>query len=82
MTNEDYSGLKIANLMKQINIFNICKLHIYYIINLMFRVKNNTITEALENKFEIVHHHYPIQHSENNFTGTEKYFKVSKWAIT
>ena len=82
MTTEDYSGLKIANLMKQINIINICKLHIYYIINLMFRVKNNTITEALENKFEIVHHHYPIQHSKTNFTGTEKYFKVSKWAIT
>ena len=82
MTTEDYSGLKIANLMKQINIFNICKLHIYYIINLMFRVKNNTITEALENKFEIVHHHYPIQHSKTNFTGTEKYFKVFKWAIT
>ena len=30
----------------------------------MFRVKNNTIPEALVNKFEIVHHHFPTRHSE------------------
>ena len=33
----------------------------------MFRVKNNIIPEAFENKFEIVHYHYPTRHSKNDF---------------
>ena len=32
----------------------------------MLRDKNNTITEAVENKVEILHHHYPTKHSERN----------------
>ena len=59
MTSEDYSGLKIEDMMKTIGILDIYKLNIYHVINLMFRVKNNTKPEAFENKFEIVHHHYP-----------------------
>ena len=31
----------------------------------MLRVKNNTIPEAFENKFEIVHHHYLTRHSKS-----------------
>ena len=33
----------------------------------MHRVKNNTIPEAFENNFEILHHHYPTRDSGNNF---------------
>ena len=33
----------------------------------MLRVKNNTIPEAFENNFEILHHHYPTRDSGNNF---------------
>ena len=42
----------------------------------MFRVKNNTLPEAFENKLEIVHHHYPTKHSENNFIEPKIYFKL------
>ena len=52
VTSEDYSGLKIENLIEKTGILNIYKLNIYHIINLMFRVKNNTIPEAFVNKFE------------------------------
>ena len=57
MVPEDYSGLKIEDMTRKIGILN--RLNIYHVINLMFRVKNNTKPEAFENKFEIVHHHYP-----------------------
>ena len=64
VASENYSGLKIEDLMEKTGILNIYKLNIYHVINLMFRVKNNTIPEALVNKFEIVHHHFPTRHSE------------------
>ena len=59
VTSEDYSGLKIEDLMEKTGILNIYKLSIYHVINLMFRVKKNTIPEAFVNKSEIVHHEYP-----------------------
>ena len=67
VTAEDYSGFKIEDLMEKTGIINIYKLNIYHVINLMFRVKNSTIPEALVNKFEIVHHPYQTRHSKNNF---------------
>ena len=48
----------------------------------MFRVKNHTILEAFDNEFEIIHHHYPKRHSENNFTEPKIYFKATKFAIS
>ena len=82
VTSEDYSGLKIEDLMEKTGILNIYKLNIYHVINLMFRVKNNTIPEAFINKFEIVHHYYPTRHSENNLTELKIYFKATKFAIS
>ena len=38
VTSEDYSGLKIEDLMEKTGILNIYKLNIYHVINLMFRV--------------------------------------------
>ena len=68
--------------MEKTGILNIYKLNIYHVINLMFRVKNNTIPEVFVNKFEIVHHHYPTRHSENNFIEPKIYFKATKFAIS
>ena len=48
----------------------------------MFRVKNKTIPETFENKFEIVHHHYPTRHSENSFTEPKIHFMATKFAIS
>lgn len=47
ITSKDYSGSKIENLMEK-TFFNIYKLNIYHVINLIFRVKNNTIPKAFE----------------------------------
>ena len=82
VTSEDYSGLKIEDLMEKTSILSIYKLNIYHIINLMFRVKNNTIPEASVNTFETVHHHYLTRHSENNFVEPKIYFKATKFAIS
>ena len=43
MTSEDYSGLKIEDLMKKIGILDLYKLNIHHAINLMFTVKSKTI---------------------------------------
>ena len=48
----------------------------------MLGVKNNTIPEAFENKFEIIHCHCPTKHSENNFIEPQIYFKATKFAIS
>ena len=40
---------------EKIGILNILKLNVSHEINLIFRIINNTIPEAFENKFEIVH---------------------------
>ena len=82
VTSEDYSGLKTEDLIEKTGILNIYKLNIYHIINLMFRVKNNAIPEVFVNKFEIVHHHYPTWHSENNFTEPKIYFMATKFATS
>ena len=54
MTSQDYSGLKIEDMMRKIVILDIYILNIYHVINLRFRVKNNTKPEAFEDKFIII----------------------------
>ena len=54
VTSEDYSGLKIEDLMEKTGILNIYKLNIYHVINLMFKFTNNATPEMFVNKFEIV----------------------------
>ena len=48
----------------------------------MFRVKNNTIPEALRTKFQIVQHNYATRHSEHNFAEPKITFKTTKFAIS
>ena len=55
--------------MDNLGILNIYKLNIYPTVNLMFRVKNNTIQEAFQTKFQIVQHNYATRHSENPHVG-------------
>ena len=51
MTSLDYKNLKSEAIMVRFDILNVYKLNIYYTVNLMFRVKNNTIPEAFRTKF-------------------------------
>ena len=46
------------------------------------RVKNNTIPESIENKFEIIYHHHPTRHSKNNYNEPNIYFKSTKFTIS
>ena len=33
----------------------------------MFRIKRNSISETLQNKFKVIEHNYSTRHSEYNF---------------
>ena len=52
MTSLDYKNLKSEEIIDRLGILNILKLNIYHTINLMFRVKYNTIPEALWQNFK------------------------------
>ena len=56
MTSLDYKNLKSEEIMNRSRIINIYKLNIYGTVNLMFRVKNNSIPETFWTKFQIVQH--------------------------
>ena len=68
--------------MDRLGILNIYKLSIYQTVNLMFRVKHNTIPEAFSTKFEIEQHNYATWHSENNFEEPKITLKTTKFAIS
>ena len=53
--------------MNRLGILNICILNIHHTVNLMFRVKNNTIPETFRTKFQTVQHKYATRHSEITF---------------
>ena len=82
MTSLDYKNLKSEEIMDRLGILNIFKLNIYHTINIMFRVKNNTIQEAFQTKFQMVQHNYATRHSENNFEEPKITFKATKFAIS
>ena len=44
--------------MDRLDILNIYKLNIHHTVNLMFTVKNNTMSETFWTKFQIVQHNY------------------------
>ena len=76
------SGLNSEEKMEQLGILNIYKLNLYHILNIMFRVKNNTIPKALQNKFQVIKHSYSTRHSENNFVEPKFSLNVTKFAIS
>ena len=67
MTSLNYKNLKPEEIMDRLGILNIYKVNRYHTVNLMLRVKNNTIPEAFWTKFQIVQHNYATRHNENNF---------------
>ena len=82
MTSLDYKNLKSEEIMDRLGILNIYKLNIYHTVNLMLRVKNNTIPEPFRTKFRIAQHNYATRHSENNFEEPKTTFKTTKFAIS
>ena len=82
MTSLDYENLKSEEIVDRLGILNIYKWNIYHTVNLMFRVKNNTIPEAFRTKFQIVQHNYVTRHSENNFEKPKITLKATKFVIS
>ena len=82
MTSLDYKNLKLEEIMDRLGILNIYKLNIYHTVNLVVRVKNNTIPEAFRTKFQIVQHSYATRHSENKFEEPKITFNATKFAIS
>ena len=82
MTYSNLKNLKSEEIMDRLGILNTCKLNIQHTVNLMLRVKNNTIPEAFWTKFEIVQHNYATRHSENNFEEPKITLKTTKFAIS
>ena len=82
MTSLDYKSLKSEEIMDRLGILNVYKLNIYHTVNLMSRVKNNTIPEVFRTKFQILQHNYATRHSETNFEEPKITFKATKFAIS
>ena len=82
MTSLDYKNLKSEEIMDKLGILNIYKLNVYRTVNLMFRVKNNTIPEVFRTKIQILQHNYATRHSENNFEEPKVNFKVTNFATS
>ena len=68
--------------MKHLDILNIYKLDLYQILNIMFRVRTNSIPETLQNRFKVIEHNYSTRHSDYSFKGPNIFFRVSKFAIS
>ena len=68
--------------MDRLGIINIYKLNVCHTVNLMFRVKNNTVPDAFRTKFQIVQHNYATRYSENSFEEPKITFKATKFAIS
>ena len=82
MTSLDYKYLKSEEIMDRLGILNIYKLNIYHPVNLIFRVKSNTIPEAFWTKFQIAQHNYVTRHSKNNFEEPKITLKATKFATS
>ena len=68
--------------MDRLDILNIYKLSIHHTVNLMFTVKNNTISETFWTKFQIVQHNYATRHSEKKLEKPKINLKATKFAIS
>ena len=82
MTSLDYKNLKSEEIMDRFGIILIIyKSNIYHTVNLMFRLKSNTIPEAFRTKCQIAQHNYATRYNENNFEEPKITFKATKFAI-
>ena len=82
MAFSDYKNLKSEEIIDKLGILNIYKSNIYCTVNLMFRVRNNTITEASPTKFKTVQHNYATRHSINNLKEPKMTFKFKSFFIS
>ena len=68
--------------MKHLDILNICKFNLYQVLNIMFRVKTNSIPETLQNKFKVKEHNYSTRYGEYSFKEENIFFSITRFAIS
>ena len=75
ITSLDYKTLKSEEIMGKLGIPNIYKLIVHQTVNLIFKVKHNTMPEAFLTKFQIVQHKYVRRHRKIIFEKLKITFK-------
>ena len=56
--NNDFTDIK--KIMVRMKVLNIYKLHIFQILNFMFKIKANTAPCIFQNQFTKIHHQYHL----------------------
>ena len=77
-----HGNLNSDEKMKHLDILNVYKLNLYQILNMIFRVKTNSIPETLQNKFKVIEHNYSTRYSEYSFKEPNIFFRVAKFATS
>ena len=57
-------------------------MNLYQILNIMFRVKTNSILQILRDIFKIIEHNYSTKYSEYSFKEPNIFCRVTKFAIS
>ena len=81
-TTHTNSGENSRQIMVNLGILNIFKINIFQVLKFMFQVKNNTIPDSFQNKFQFIEHQYPTRYSENSFIEPRIYLRFTKYAIS
>ena len=73
---------RYKQIMRELCVLNIHQLNIYNVLNLMFKVKNDLIPDAFQNKFNMISHDYFTKNSMCNFKEPRFSLKVTKFAMS
>ena len=76
------SKSRSKQIMRELCVLNIYQLHIYNVLNLMFKVKNGFIPDAFQNKFNMISHDYFTKNSMCHFKEPRFSLKITKFAIS
>ena len=77
-----HGNLNSDEKMKHLDILNVYKLNLYQILNMIFRVKTNSIPETLRNKFKVIEHNYSTRYNEYSFKESNIFFRVAEFATS
>ena len=68
--------------MEENGILIVCKLNLYQVLNLMFRVHNQTIPKSFQTKFQYIEHKYETRQSKDNFIIPKRNTRITRLAIS
>ena len=68
--------------MEENGILNVYKLNLYHVLNLLFRVHNETIPKSFQIKFQYIEHKYETSQSKDNFIIAKGNARITRFAIS